>query len=240
MDTADVQPVDEASASRILTGMTMLVGNVLTLAPVVFLFAGLALAAGAAYLAFAADPSESGEPPLGPAAAVLLIVLGVVVAAASAYWGLRNTTKLGNWYLRRLARREIRSRPDAYVDPDDPGAVFVEIVPRRNWGRLMLETATDVGFLLVDETRQEILFEGDLDRMRIPAGAILSCSAEGTVTGEGAPGGVEYYFTVIRFRHPSGTWELPIAYRGDFGQLGAETRRRRAVALRDRVRRLTE
>ena len=67
MDTADVQPVDEMSASRILTGMTLVVGNVLTLAPLVFLFAGLGLAGGAAYLAFEADPSESGEPPLGPA-----------------------------------------------------------------------------------------------------------------------------------------------------------------------------
>jgi hypothetical protein len=240
MATADIKPIDEWSGPRILTTKTVIIGNVLTLSPVVLMFAGVGLAAGASHLAFAEDVPDGGPPLLGPAAGVLGIAVGVLIAAAAAYRALRNTTQLGNWYLRRVARGEIKSRPDALVDPDDPEAIFVELVPRPNWNRLMLETATDVGFLLVEETRREVLFEGDGERMRIPAGAILSCEVEQTIIGEGAGGAIKYYFTVIRVQSPSGIRELPFAYRGDLGHFGAEVRERRAVALRDCVRSLPD
>jgi hypothetical protein len=235
MITVDVKPIDELSAGRILTLRSVIIGNVLTLTPVLLLFAGLGLAIGAAYLAFGEDVPDGGGHQLDPALGGLLIAIGLLVAAVSAYWGLRNTTKLGNWYLRRLARGEIKSRPDGIVDPDDPEAIFVEIVPRQNWNRLMLDTATDVGFLLVDESRREILFEGARERIRIPVGAILACEVEETVIGEGTSGAMKYYFTVIQAQHPSGIGELPFAYRGDLGQLGAGVRERRAAALRDRI-----
>jgi hypothetical protein len=239
MATADIKPIDEWSSPRILTTKTIIIGNVLTLAPVVLMFAGMGLAAVVAHLAFA-EGVPDGEPPLlGPAAGILGIAVGVLIAAAAAYWGLRNTTQLGSWYLRRVARGEIKSRPNGIVDPDDPKAIFVELVPRPNWTRLMLETATDVGFLLVEEARREVLFEGDGERMRIPAGAILSCEVEQTIIGgEAAAAAMKYYFTVIRVQSPSSIRELPFAYRGDLGPLGAEVRERRAVALRDRIRSL--
>jgi hypothetical protein len=235
MATADVKPIDELFAHRILSLKTVILGNLLTLTPLLLLFAGIGLAAGAAYLAFGEGAPEDGEHVLDPRVGVLLIAVGVLVAAASAYWGLRNTTKLANWYLRRLARREVLSRPDGLVDPDHPEAVFVEVVPRQNWNRLMLETATDVGFLLVEELRREVLFEGDRERMRIPAGAILSCEVEQTVIGEGTGGAMKYYFTVLRVQQTSGVRELAFAYRGDLGTLGAGVRERRAADLRDRI-----
>jgi hypothetical protein len=235
MASADLKPVDALSAARILTRKTVLIGNVLTLTPALLMFAGLGLAGGAAYWAFPVDtPVDDSQLP-NPIMGGVLVVLGLLIAAAAAYWGLRNTTRLGNWYLRRLTRREIKSRPDGLVDPDDPEAVFVEVVPRENWTRLMLETASDVGFLLVDEGRREVRFEGDRERMRIPAAAILSCDVEETEIGEGTPGAMKYYFTVILAEHPAGVRELPFAYRGDLGQLGAQVREGRAVALRDRV-----
>jgi hypothetical protein len=235
MAAADVKPIDELFAGKILTRTNVILGNLLCLPPVLLLLAGVGLAAGAAYLAFGEEAAPGGGPPLDPGVGGLLIAAGVLAVAVSAYWGLRHPTGLADRYLRTLARREILSRPDGIVDPDDPEAIFVELVPRQNWKRLMLETATDVGFLVVDETRQEVLFEGDRERMRIPAAAILSCEVEQIVIGEWASAGIPFYLIVIRAQHPSGARELPFAYRGDVGQLGVEVRERRASALRDRI-----
>lgn len=196
------------------------------------MFAGLAFAGGAVYLF---DPG-------GPDAQVgdqivtgIIVVIGLAIAGVSAYLGLRNTTKIANSYLRRVARNEVRSRAERIVDPDDPNVIFVELVPRRNWTRLMLETATDVGYLLLDEDRREVLFEGDRERMRIPASAILSCEAEHTLIGEGAPGSMKYYFTVLEVEDGSANRELPFSYRGDLGTLGVSVRRERAIRLRNRI-----
>jgi hypothetical protein len=100
---------------------------------------------------------------------------------------------------------------------------------------MMLDTATDVGFLLVDAAHREVLFEGDHERIRIPVGAILSCKVEQTIIGDPSLEGMKYYFTVIRARHASGPRELPFAYRGDLGTL-ARRPGTTAVALRDRIR----
>jgi hypothetical protein len=238
MVTADVKPIDELSAGRIMTVRTLVVYKLLTVVPLLFQFAGIGLAA-AAWWAFADHQPGEGHHPLGPPVGRLLIAIGFLVAVAASYWGLRNTPNLSSgWYLRGLARREIKSHPAGIVDPDDPEAIFVEIVPRQNWNRLMLDTATDVGFLHVEETRREVLFEGDRERIRIPVGAILSCDVEESAMDGGTGGGIKYYFTVIRAQYPSGIGELSFAYRGDWGVMGAEVRKCRALTYRDRIRSL--
>lgn len=230
MASAEIKPIDEQYAGRILSSGNVVIGNLCCFAPVVSIFAGLGLMAASAYFLIPEggpkDADETTQAILGG----LLIFVGLIITGASAYWGLRNITKLGNWYIRRVARREIQSRPDAIVNPSDPEAIFVELVPRANWNRLMLETATDIGFLFVDESRREVLFEGDHEQMRIPESAILSCEVEEIFIG-GQPGGMKYYFTIIELEDR----ELPFAYRGDMGQFGAEVRRQRARALRNRI-----
>lgn len=230
MTTADIRPIDEPYAGRILTRKVILLGNLLTLVPALLMFAGMGLAGWAAYDAF----EDRDGPRPDPAVTWALIGVGIAVAGPAGYWGLRNTTWLANQYLRRLARAEVRSRPDPAVDPDDPDALFVEIVPRENW-RVMLETATDVGYLLVDDARREVRFEGDRERMVIPAGAIEGCDAEHTVVAAGTPGALPISFTVLYVRDGAGVRELPFAYRGDLGQFGAGVRHRRAEALADRI-----
>src|SRR6185369_10563065 len=101
---------------------------------------------------------------------------------------------------------------------------LVEIVPRANWGRVMLETASDIGYLLIDGSRREVLFEGDRERMRIPSKAILSCVVQQASFGEVTAGSVEYFFTVMQVNHHTGVRELPFAYRGEFGKFGAGVR----------------
>src|SRR5262245_24012849 len=120
MTTADVTPIEEFSAGRILSTGTIIIGNLLTMVPLALMMTGIGIAGVAAMLTFAEqDVSDRWRHALPPTVGVPLIVFGVVMAALSAYWGLRNVTKLGNWYLRGLARRIIISRGDAIVDPDD-------------------------------------------------------------------------------------------------------------------------
>lgn len=232
MAAAEFKTIEEPHAGRILSRANIVVGNLLTLMPAVLMIAGLGLGAGAVYLL---DPGGPDAQPEDQIVAGILVVIGLAIAGVSAYLGLRNTTKIASHYLHRVARKEVRSRAERIVDPDDPEAIFVELVPRRNWSRMMLETATDIGYLVVDEDRREVLFEGDHERMRIPASTILSCEAEHTLIGEGAPGSMKYYFTVIEVEDGSASRELPFAFRGDLGQLGVSVRRERAIVLRNRI-----
>jgi hypothetical protein len=117
----------------------------------------------------------------------------------------------------------------------DAEATFVQIVPRCNWGRVMLETATDVGFLKVDPYRREILFEGDRERYRVPEGAIIACSVEPIAYGVGTRSRITQYTTVLRAWVSSGEWERPIGQRGDFGRLGANKRHRLAEEMRAKM-----
>jgi hypothetical protein len=234
---ATVQRIDESSAGQILSKRTIIVGNLLVFIPVVLMFIGLGIAAAAAYWGI---DEHGNQDWVDRIPAILFIALGLILAGVSAYWGLRNNTKVGNWYIQRLARKVIGARSDRIVDPDDPEAIFVEIVPRRNWERLMLETATDIGYLVFDESSREVLFEGDHERLRIPVSAIEVCEVERVMAGGDMPGAIEHYMTVIDVEFERGMREIPFAFRGDFGSLGAATRERRAADYRDRILDLME
>src|SRR5262249_4550790 len=149
MNTADIQPVPEPYGGKILTWKTLLIGNLLTLLPLLLFVAGM-VRAGMAAFEWLEDAQRPRAKPVGQViSSLVLIGLGLLSAGLAAYMVFRNTTKIANWYLKRKVRKAFRWRPDCNVDPDDPEATFVEVVPRQNWGKLMLETATDVGFLLV-------------------------------------------------------------------------------------------
>jgi hypothetical protein len=69
----------------------------------------------------------------------------------------------------------LQDRPDRIVSPDQPGAFFVQVVPREHWVVAMRETATDQGWLAVDLAKKRLLFEGVCQRWIIPASCIESC-----------------------------------------------------------------
>jgi len=84
-----------------------------------------------------------------------------------------------NRWLCRVARIEVNRRPDKIVNPEAPGVRFVEVVPKSNWNdKTLLENATDVGFLAVDQQKRWLFFEGDNERYRIPAQAIVKCEQD--------------------------------------------------------------
>lgn len=238
MSFADIKPIPEHESPGILGTKTLIIGNLLTLAPALLFFGGVGLAAWDChqFLLEELRPADN-EPRL--AAGGLLIGLGIPLAVIGALWAFRNTTWLANVYLKHYTRQVIGSRPEALVQPNDPEAVFVEIVPPENC-RLMLETATDVGFLKIDSERREVLFEGGLERMRIPAGAVHKCGVARTVFGPGTGSAVKYFFVRLAVRLPDETREIQFAPRGDFGQWGAGVREQRCRSLQERILKMAE
>jgi hypothetical protein len=74
----------------------------------------------------------------------------------------------------RWLRERIDRRPDAIVKSDDADAYFVQMIPRVNWTDAMGENAADVGLLVVDRRRDELRYEGDIERWTVPAESIRS------------------------------------------------------------------
>ncbi|HEX4071563.1 MAG TPA: HEAT repeat domain-containing protein, partial [Planctomycetaceae bacterium] len=237
MDVIDRRPVDAPFAGRILTRRTDLIGALCLAVPIVLFFAGFFGAIEAYHFGFEVKPPAGGQPALSPAVAGVLAGTGMALAAVSFYFVLRYVSLPLDRYLRRVARREISPRPNRLGDPRDPEAAFVEIVPRESWNRGLQQTPADIGFLWIDSARREVLFEGDRERIRIPAGCMLTCRGF-KVPIRVHPFVFQKFFFVVSCVHPAELIELSFAHRDGLGVLGAKQRQRRAVASCERIRSL--
>lgn len=160
----------------------------------------------------------------------------LVMAIFSGIVGLRNSGVAGNLYFRFLSRKAITTRTDRWVDPERSGDLpthFVQVVPRKNWGTMKLETATDTGFLQIDHRRKELRFEGDVDRYRIPAAAITGCSIATYATS--ASSNLRYFVVVIQGNTTAGPWEAPISLRQTNWLAPRDHRRRSAEMLLSQI-----
>ncbi len=232
-DVADVQPVPYPYAGKTMTRANLIVCNILVVLPVLLLLGGLALAGFALFTMLAEEDNHRQL----RMERMPLLAGGVLVAVAAGYFAMRHNAMLGNLYLLRVARASFRSRPDAIVDADDPEAEFIEITPRENWKKFMLDTAADTGFLKLDFERRQILFEGDLERYRIPVAAVESGRVE-----EVLPFGIQsesdaLLFVILHVRTPAGPRELPFTPRA---KLGMRTRRHREDWADDMLRRVRQ
>jgi hypothetical protein len=164
------------------------------------------------------------------------------VALAGLVAGCVLTVRYGDGVVARIQRRllaaAVRQRPGALVHPDDPDAVCVGVVPRKNWGRLMLEAAEDVGLLKIDPGRRELLFEGVRQRWRIPGDSIESCELEEFTIGPPGPNKNNVFLlAVLRVSRDGGVWEAPLRpTQTTLRQPTAEARHQRCRQLRRRVR----
>jgi hypothetical protein len=167
-------------------------------------------------------------------------------AAAAALAGLVAgfvlTARYGDGLMMGIRRRwlaaAIRQRPGALVEPDDPDAVYVVVVPRQNWGKVMLENCQDVGLLKTDPGRRELLFEGVRQRWRIPADSIESCELEEYSVGPPGPNNTNVFLlAVLRVGRDGGTWEAPLRpTQTTLLAPTAEAKRQRCRQLRKRIR----
>jgi hypothetical protein len=171
---------------------------------------------------------------LGAAAKEAAVAVALTALVAGFMLSVRYGDGLAIRVQQRLLAATVRQRPSALVQPDDPDAVYVGIVPRENWGRVMLDTATDNGLLKIDPRRRELLFEGDQQRWRIPAESILSCELDQYALG-GQPQPNEYNIiplVVLRVNRDAKVWEAPLSpMRITLTRPTIEARRRRCRAL---------
>jgi hypothetical protein len=189
-------------------------------------FGGIGLALGGIFLAFPDHPPVAGVSPQAKMFGLALIIFGGIWLLISMGIALVNPSYFGTRFFRKLHRRELDRRTSLMVDANDPDARFVEIVPKTNWGKIMLENASDLGLLVVDRGKRQLRFEGDKERWRIPAAAIVSCEIEIYVQRQGNSS-TKIYFVTIRANHRNGFWEAPIRERIGYGLL---SRRRRKSA----------
>jgi PBS lyase HEAT-like repeat len=237
MDVIDRRPVDAQSAGRILTRRTNFVGVVCRAALTVLLCAGVFAAVDAYHFGFQVKPLAGGRPMLSPTAACLIAAVGIAFAAVSFYFVVWPSSFVFNWYVRHVARREVASRPERLGDPHDRQAAFVEIVAREEWSRGMQYEPADVGFLWIDAAQREILFEGDRERIRIPAAGILACRVFKVPIRRNTPV-LQKFFFVVSCVHPTDLIEISFAHRDGLGALDAARRQQRAVASCERIRSL--
>lgn len=229
MPMADIRSVESAFAGKVLTRRNALIGTAWALAALLFLFGGIGLAAWGGITAFPDDKSGKTASPETKAFGIAALAAGGLLFLSSAVFFLVNPTYLGNRYLLKVVRREFARRTGCVVDPHDPEASFVEVVPKLNWGKMTLENASDVGFLRIDKSRREVLFEGDRERWRIPAAAIISCEVDFFVEGQGTHAATKVFYTVLRARRPGQFWEAPIRERSSGTGIFRSGRRRKAA-----------
>jgi hypothetical protein len=124
-------------------------------------------------------------------------------------------------------RQALAVRPQPLVAPDDPRAVYCEMLPRRIWGTGKPKPGEyNNGLLLVDAGQKALVFEGDFDCYWIPAAAVLACDVELHPRSTSTTAGL--WAVVLRVRLGSGTWEFPFF---PFANIEGRNRWERAMNL---------
>lgn len=221
--SARVDTLPEAGGA--LSGGAKAWATVAGFAPLIL---GLGTAAGLAYAGF------EWRDEAGDAGLAVGCVLGAVTAVATLVYMAGYADYLPSRVYYARSRAAVAARPDAIVDPDDPDAAYVQMIPRANWGKVMLENAAEVGFLKVDHGRRVILYEGDRERWVIPAESILSLAVEEYRVPANGEEAATYAAAVVTADVGGRVWEAPLSYRHIwFGKRGVRERRQLAAALRD-------
>lgn len=217
---------------KVLTRKMAWQGNALALLGVIAFIGGLGL------LAWGASILERDR--IGPSqktSGIVLCATGGTSVLVALIGILCDSTFGGNRLLRKRFVAQVATRTGVLVEPGNPDALFIEVVPKTNWGRNMLDTASDVGLLVIDKSRREIRFEGDKERWRLPAGRISQCDVEHYTHGQGL-GATKLYYVVLRVNRHEGFWEAPIRERRGVGILNSKRRKRarKLAAAIDEIR----
>jgi hypothetical protein len=215
------------AARLVLTPKHIIRGFLLNLVPILFVvpavlvfIAGILVTTGVLRRVGSVNLVRWG-PHVGMAGLAFLCIIIYCVA--------RRITVLRDRFYYRLARAEILARPDRWVEPDDPSAVFVEMLPRENPRQAMLNHAGDVGFLTIVEG--EIIFEGDIRRYRIPVATVVRCAIERVTDVKGNP-----RFCTVVINAADGTLRLDLPFRPYYrpwrsGQRASARNARRLLAV---------
>jgi hypothetical protein len=218
-ELAVITPLGAHHHNKVLTRGTIWKGNIFAFAGLFSFLGGFGIVAWGGFIL---DKAASGS--AAQIAGIALCSLGGLMVLTVLVAMFVDTSFGGNRMLRNAFRRELARRSGLFVEPNDPDAVFIEIVPKLNWGKVMLDNASDIGLFVVDKMRKELRFEGDKERWRIPAGSITGCQIEYFVHGQGA-GAQKLYYLVLRATRKEGFWEAPIRERRGSGLLSSKRKK---------------
>jgi hypothetical protein len=233
---AEIKPADPEYAGKVLTTKTGLICTAYGLLALLGVFGPIGLGFLGGMLAFPDHPAAGGVSPLVKLSGEFLIGLAVLIFVLNFAMLFIAPDFLATRYIRRLTVQHLKRRPRPLVSPDDPAALFVQVIPRANWAKLKLLDPTDIGFLRADMQRRELLFEGDKECYRIPADAIVSCDIELFVAGDGTHGATRLYRVVLQLNQTSGNLlEIPFAQRGNSGKLRTKVRLKWAQELERQI-----
>ena len=216
-ELAEISLLSSEHHGKVLSRKRVLMGNAFALAGVLSFIGGLALLAWGAGILEKADKDSAD----GKGMEVTICVVGGALVLSALTGMLFDSSFGGNRSLRNAFKSELARRTGVLVEPNDPDALFVEVVPKLNWGKAMLDNASDIGLLLVDQARREVRFEGDKERWRVPAASITSCEVEKFVHGQGA-GATRLFYVVLRATRREGFWEVPLRERTGHGLLSSK------------------
>lgn len=195
-EVAEVTPIQEPFRQRVRGPRYKLWVNLLDLIPAVFFFGGGAVLAGSLWAIY-----EGATPYLWFA-----VVGGAISAAWGAYSGTLCMCVHSNRWIERRLRAEISERPEALMDAFDPESVYVSLIPRESFSEVRWTFASDLLLLKFDHSKGRLLLEGDMDRYRIPAGAIARCERK-SFSFPMAPG-IEIWVVRLVVFFPDATKEL--------------------------------
>jgi hypothetical protein len=135
-------------------------------------------------------------------------VVFVVAMVIGAFAVFRCWPYLNYFVWSRAARRRIDQRPEIAVSPDDSEAHFVKLVPRANWSVMMIEDATEIGYLKIDTETGFLLFEGDKQRWMFPLTDLQARIESYRESAKGNPMTQQYLILQADIRGQ--TWEAPL------------------------------
>lgn len=223
---AEITPVPRKEAGCVLNSFNSSIAAGLVLLPIpVGLIGGFGGLGTAAYL-YSRSPLAAG----------VCAIAGLTCGIASVFALISFQQVLASRFLRWKASHSFVGRSDLLVRPDDPEAVFVDFLPRSHWGQNMLEPATDIGFLKIDGSRRELVWEGDLRRYRIPFDAVTDCQIEEYILGREQWEADKHFVTVLQVDTSTGPREIPLSCRHlNFAPRRAAERRAQAHDLCSRI-----
>ncbi len=142
---ARVEPVDPADAGLVLTRRNAVLQTIIG---VFSIFGGFGLALGPEAVVHYLDIKT----PEWVSALLVCWMFGIIVL--NLLWMLFFPTYLTTRFMLRQTRHAFQCRLNPAVDVHDPDLIFVDIVPRINWDKEMMENATDIDFLKLDAQRR--------------------------------------------------------------------------------------
>lgn len=216
--SAKITPLEESPRGRVLSSRNKAVGTVIALLPILLGWGG-----GITLIVFGfLQPEEATVLERLPWFLVGGIVL-VITTLYAAWFG----DYLPSLYLLGKSKAVTATRFDAVITPDEPDIVYMQVIPRAHWGKLMVENALDVGFLKLDSQRKLVLYEGDLERWSVPLASIASWNIEEFCIGPSDQSYQDAYpLVVLKINVDGKIVERPVMHRHVFfGKRGTKERR---------------